>query len=104
LPRFRIDQLMAFAWKFLLPLAIVNFLAVALEVLIWREYEVSAGIVLPIYAVINLALTGALIAGWGRVMSRQYVRLPRRARVVQDIEVTPLGQAASPEAATGPAA
>jgi NADH-quinone oxidoreductase subunit H len=32
LPRFRYDQLMAFAWKFLLPLAIANIMITALVV------------------------------------------------------------------------
>jgi len=32
LPRFRYDQLMAFGWKFLLPLAIANILVTALIV------------------------------------------------------------------------
>jgi NADH-quinone oxidoreductase subunit H len=31
-PRLRIDQLMSFAWKFLFPLAIINLLVIALEV------------------------------------------------------------------------
>jgi NADH-quinone oxidoreductase subunit H len=35
LPRFRYDQLMAFGWKFLLPLAIVNIILTSL-VLAWR--------------------------------------------------------------------
>ena len=41
LPRLRIDQLMAFAWKFLLPIMLVNTLVVGAEVLIWRENELS---------------------------------------------------------------
>ena len=30
-PRFRIDQVMAFAWKFLLPLALANIFVVAID-------------------------------------------------------------------------
>ena len=34
-PRVRIDQLMAFAWKFMLPLSLINIVIVAIEVLVW---------------------------------------------------------------------
>ncbi|MDA0263793.1 MAG: NADH-quinone oxidoreductase subunit NuoH [Chloroflexi bacterium] len=36
-PRLRIDQLLAFAWKFLLPLSIINLFATALEVYFLRN-------------------------------------------------------------------
>jgi NADH-quinone oxidoreductase subunit H len=38
LPRFRVDQLMGFAWKFLLPLALINPFAAA----IWIELKPPA--------------------------------------------------------------
>jgi NADH-quinone oxidoreductase subunit H len=69
LPRVRIDQLMAFAWKFLFPLALINLLVTALEILAWPGD-------LPLYIIpLNFAITAALIllgsklfkVGWGRV-------------------------------------
>ncbi len=67
-PRVRIDQLMAFAWKFLFPLALINLFITAGQVLIWPDG-------LPWYVIfINFAIAGVLILfgsklfklGWGR--------------------------------------
>ncbi len=95
LPRFRIDQLMAFAWKFLLPLSLVNVLVSALEVLIWEEYNISAGIVLPIFALVNIALSGVLVVGWSGLMTRDLERAPRRPRMFKEINVPLPGEPAA---------
>ena len=87
LPRFRADQLMAFAWKVLLPLAIINVFMVAIEVFIWTEYELSAGVVLPIFGVVNFVLAGGLIVAFARLMTRDMERFPKRPRLVADIDV-----------------
>jgi NADH-quinone oxidoreductase subunit H len=69
MPRVRIDQLMALAWKFLFPLALINLFITAGEVLAW-----SGG--LPwIAVIINIVIMGVLVLiwsrffklGWGRV-------------------------------------
>ena len=86
LPRLRIDQLMAFAWKFLLPLALLNILVVGAEVLIWREGDLSAGLALPIFGVINASLAVALIIGWATFMGhRRPERRPKRAVLTQEL-------------------
>ncbi len=69
LPRVRIDQLMALAWKFLFPLALINLFITAVQVLVWPD-------ALPWLAVIiNIAIMVILVViwsklfklGWGRV-------------------------------------
>ena len=89
LPRFRIDQLMAFAWKLLIPLALVNLVVVATEVLVWKELELSNW-ALAAFAVVNLVLAVVLFAAFLRLLTAHLYRLPRRARLVSEVSVPAL--------------
>ncbi len=60
LPRVRIDQLMALAWKFLFPLALINLLITGIQVLVWPD-------AFPwIVIIINFAIAGILVLLWSR--------------------------------------
>ena len=78
LPRLRIDQLMSFAWKFMLPLMIVNVLLIGTEVLIWEETGASRNVALPAIGAVNTTLAVMLVVGWalflghGRGQQRGY--------------------------------
>ena len=69
LPRIRIDQLMGLAWKFLFPLALINLIITAIEVLAWPKAMP------PLIIPVNLAIMAVLVLlwskffklGWGRV-------------------------------------
>jgi len=63
LPRFRIDQLMAFAWKGLLPLAVFNLFLVAAEVLLMPSLSI---IQLWITALINIPASAIFILLWSK--------------------------------------
>ncbi len=89
LPRLRIDQLMAFAWKMLIPLALINIAIVATEVLIWRELELTNW-VLAAFGVINFALAVTLFGVFFRSLTADFYRLPRRVRLEPDISVPSL--------------
>ena len=62
LPRFRVDYLLEFAWKFLLPLALANLLTAGLVVKLVPAFWAQAGVLLAV----NVAVTvGALyLGGW----------------------------------------
>ncbi len=73
LPRLRIDQLMGFCWKVLIPLALVNILLTAVLILAFPDPR------LPI-AVANWALVGLLVVGLPFTQRRRLLRFRTRTR------------------------
>ncbi|MFC1995253.1 NADH-quinone oxidoreductase subunit NuoH [Chloroflexota bacterium] len=60
LPRVRIDQLMALAWKFLFPLSLINLIITGIQVLTWPE-------ALPwVMVLVNIAIMLVLILLWSK--------------------------------------
>ena len=98
LPRFRIDQLLAFAWKWMTPMAIINIVVVAAEVMVWEETGWSAIVLLPVYMVINGALAVGLIVAWVRALAPKFQRFPDRPRFYSNIDVPSLPAVAKPTA------
>ena len=93
LPRLRIDQLMGFAWKFLLPVTLINIFFAGLEVLLWQENDLAAGVVLPAFAVANLVLAVGLAVVWARLLVQARPELrPQRARLMQELGAIVYGQ------------
>ncbi len=71
-PRLRLDQIMSFCWKFLLPLSLINLAAVSLEVFFLRGAE--GQLTLPDLAVmagINIALSILSILVFGNLLRRR---------------------------------
>ena len=66
LPRFRLDQLMRFAWQFLIPLSLVNLLIVAAEASLFARWEVEGIVSLGLFAIVNWAAAAILLREWAR--------------------------------------
>jgi len=65
----RIDQLMVFAWKFLLPLALINLFITGIEVLAWPNISMWFMVIINIIVMLVLVVAGSRLfkVGWGRV-------------------------------------
>jgi len=60
IPRLRIDQVMGFAWKFLLPLALINLLITGIQVVVLPNISLWAIVIM------NIVITAILILLWSR--------------------------------------
>ena len=92
-PRLRIDQIMAFAWKFMFPLALLNVLVTAVEVYFFRD-DVTGTISrggLWAMAGINLAIGVAVVVLFGN-MIKEKVRPPRKTVATPLTRITPLAR------------
>ncbi|MEX2081477.1 MAG: NADH-quinone oxidoreductase subunit NuoH [Dehalococcoidia bacterium] len=84
LPRLRIDQLMAFAWKFMLPLALLNLLIAATERTIWVQNEDLSENIVYVFGAINIIGAAVLVVAWARLMGYRPENVPTRPRLVKE--------------------
>ncbi|TAJ19214.1 MAG: hypothetical protein EPO65_07360, partial [Dehalococcoidia bacterium] len=68
LPRFRLDQLMGYAWKFLIPLSVAQVMVVAVEASIFARWETPALFPLAAFGLLNLGLTIEAVRRWARAL------------------------------------
>lgn len=73
LPRLRIDQVLSFAWKFLLPLSLINITALSMQELFWTD---PSTLDLLLISGINwvIAITGIFV--FGSIISKQKTSYP----------------------------
>jgi NADH-quinone oxidoreductase subunit H len=76
LPRFRIDQLMGFCWRFLVPAGLLFVVVAAVERTLLIEEQWNTNIAYPVYAVINIGLTVAVLGFYALRSGSAAQRLP----------------------------
>lgn len=80
IPRLRIDQIMAFAWKYLLPLSFINLVVTAVEIYVF-QFHVTPGSIttgeLWLMAGINIIIAGVCIPIFGNLVGEKIIP-PRR--------------------------
>jgi NADH-quinone oxidoreductase subunit H len=94
LPRLRIDQLLQFSWKFLIPIALINAALVAVEVVAWQEWDIANIIAIPLMIVINAVMAIVLIVGLVRLFGFSRIQQPRRAILTTEVGI--LGRTPEP--------
>jgi len=71
-PRYRFDQLMRLGWQFLIPLSIVNVMAIGVALVLHREWGWSHWTAFPLTTLATLAVAGWL--GWaGEKKDKEHV-------------------------------
>lgn len=83
LPRLRSDQLMAFAWKFMLPVALINLFIIATERMLWKEASFEQAY-LYLFAVVNIGLSIAVVYAWSRFLGYRPENTPTAPRMVRE--------------------
>ena len=79
-PRLRLDQIMAVCWKFLMPLSIINLIAVTLEVFFLRDNLGTLSTAdLWIMTGINIVIAAVSIAVFGRLIKEKVRYAPAGA-------------------------
>ena len=87
LPRFRLDQLMAFAWKYLIPITIAHTTLVAAEVTAMHALAWPGAVELGLTALVNIAFTVWVMRRWARFLGYR----PETERVMQPQLATQVG-------------
>ena len=80
LPRMRIDQVMAFAWKVLFPLALINMFVTAALIVAWPDPTYSQ---LWVMAGINWAVAIGCLVGFTGALDRRRKKPTTSVQLIQ---------------------